>query len=194
MIGKTLLTGADVKSRFLSSKGASKLKSLVGGDFLEAELKNSNHGFTINGYFNVWISCNARLRIALEGDASAWLRRLLIARYEEAYQGQKIPDIHLKLLGEEAPGILNWMLEGLSLLLADIKATGDIRQSPEQQARVVALLQESDSLRLFLKENIVRDDNADLTTDEIVSAYSEFADSTTGAWIPHAPSRIILLT
>ena len=86
------------------------------------------------------------------------------------------------------------MLEGLSLLLADIKATGDIRQSPEQQARVVALLQESDSLRLFLKENIVRDDNADLTTDEIVSAYSEFADSTTGAWIPHAPSRIILLT
>jgi P4 family phage/plasmid primase-like protien len=174
MLGSTLLYGPDVKGRFLSCQGASRLKSLVGGDPLDAELKNSNSLFRVKGQFNVITSSNTRQRIALEGDAGAWGRRLLIVRYDARYRGEKIPEYDTVLLRDESSGILNWALYGLTLLLKDIGQYGDIHQSEEQETRVGALLKESDSLRLFLSENIVRDDNADLTTDEIVSAYSEF--------------------
>jgi phage/plasmid-associated DNA primase len=49
MIGRTLLLGADVRNDFMSRGGAYKIKSLVGGDVLEAELKGSNSKFLIYG-------------------------------------------------------------------------------------------------------------------------------------------------
>ena len=105
MIGRTLLIGPDVKGNFLSVPGSYRIKSLVGGDPLEAELKGSNQRFTVFGTFNLVITSNGRLYIWLESDQKAWDRRLLIARYETAYNGQRIFDIDRYLLGIEAAGI-----------------------------------------------------------------------------------------
>jgi hypothetical protein len=63
-------------------KGASELKVLVGGDPISAEGKGSNGDFCMFGTFNAVMTCNSRLRVRLEDDAGAWLRRLLIIRYE----------------------------------------------------------------------------------------------------------------
>ena len=113
------------------------------------------------------ISSNARLCIRLEGDRSAWERRLIIVRYDRPYVGQRIFEVEKYLLKREAPGILIWCIEGLEMLIQDYHQTGDIILSTAQQQRVSDLLDESDSLRLFVETEIVKDegknsDGADL--------------------------------
>jgi len=193
MLGRTLLIGPDVNGHFLASRGAYRIKSLVGGDPMEAETKGSNHRFTIYGIFNLIITSNSRLCILLEGDQSAWERRLAIVRYDKPYNGQRIFEIERYLLKEEAPGILNWCITGLQLLLADYHKTGDILLSPDQQKRVTDLLGESDSLRLFVANEIRRDDSLmgngqqySLTVDDIVKEY--IADCLAKNWSSRHPS------
>jgi phage/plasmid-associated DNA primase len=70
--GKTLLIGPDVAGDFLTRKGASMLKVLVGGDPISAEGKGLNGDFAMFGTFNIVVTCNSRLRVRLEDDASAW--------------------------------------------------------------------------------------------------------------------------
>jgi len=179
MLGRTLLVGSDVKGSFLYLPGAYRIKSLVGGDKLEAELKRSNHRFDIYGVFNIMITSNARLHIRLEGDRSAWERRLTIVRYEKPYSGDRIYDVDKYLLSIEAPGILNWCIEGLRKLFEDYDNSGDIILSDDQKARVNTLLSESDSLRIFLRENISYFDAHSsgpccLTTEEIIDDYIKY--------------------
>jgi P4 family phage/plasmid primase-like protien len=175
MVGKTLLLGADVKAEFLSEAGAYRLKALVGGDTLEAERKISNKQFWISGNFNVMITSNSRLRVHLEGDQSAWRRRLAIVRYERPYSGKTVPDIHEQLLRAEGSGILNFFLEGVQKLFRDIQETGSLMLSERQRQLVNALLSESDSLRIFLRENLCTSHKCDLTVAEIITEYNRYA-------------------
>jgi phage/plasmid-associated DNA primase len=177
MIGRTMLVGSDVKGNFLSQPGTHRIKSIVGGDALEAELKGSNKRFTIHGIFNLLITSNTRLRILLEGDRSAWERQIFIVRYDGPYNGQRIFEIDKYLLNLEAPGILNWCIDGLSLLFQDYAQAGDIILTGDQQSRVDTLLSESDSLRLFVRDNIIKTQpdptrgSDSLTVEEIVTEY-----------------------
>jgi len=186
-LGKTLLIGSDVRANFLSEEGSHRLKSLVGGDLLEAELKNRNAQFRIEGVFNTVITSNTRLRVRLQGDETAWKRRLAIAHYENPFNGPKIPDIDQFLLRTEGSGILNWCLEGARKLLKSIHQTGDISLSTRQVERVKTLLSESDSLRIFLRENLVGTPGADLTGTEILERYTSYCIS--AGWSP-TPLRL----
>jgi phage/plasmid-associated DNA primase len=178
MLGRTLLIGPDVKGNFLSVPSSYLIKALVGGDQLDAELKGSNNKFHIYGIFNLVITSNGRLFLYLDSDQSAWQRRLLIARYEKPYDGKRIFEIDKYLLTREASGILNWCIEGLQMLLDDYTKTGDIVLPTSQQNRISDLLNESDSLQIFVSNEVVRDDRKmasgesySLTTEEIVTEY-----------------------
>jgi phage/plasmid-associated DNA primase len=180
MIGRTLLVGSDVKGNFLNGPGGYRIKSFVGGDPLEAETKCSNQRFTVYGTFNLLITSNARLCIYLDGDQSAWERRLIIIRYDKPYVGRRIFEIDKQLLRTEASGILNWCIKGLALLFQDYAQAGDIILTADQKSRVSDLLSESDSLRLFVTNQIVRDDTPmgngeshSLATEDIVAEYIE---------------------
>lgn len=178
---KTLLVGADVPANFLETAGASVLKSLVGGDILDAEQKGSNACFPFHGTFNVLITSNARLKVRLEGDVGAWRRRLLIVRYEAPPPKAKIPDFGKKLVEAEGSGILNWALQGLHALMRDVNETGDVSLTPRQSNMVDALLSESDSLRHFLTVAVQRKPGSDLTATEIVERYAEYCP--TQGWV-----------
>ena len=171
---KTLLAGVDVPAGFLSTRGAGVLKGLVGGDWLDAEQKGGNGNFQFQGTFCVLITSNARLRVRLEGDLSAWRRRLLIVRYEAPPPAKKIPDFGKLLIDTEGPGILNWALDGLRALLADVQNTGDIALTERQIGTVDSLLAESDSLRNFLADCVENAPDQDLTVAEIVEAYAQY--------------------
>ena len=173
-IGKTLLVGSDVSGKFLMHKYAHVIKSLVGGDPLSAEGKNSNGDFEITGNFNIVISCNTRLKVILEGDIGAWKRRLLIIRYEKPPPEKPIPDFDVQLVEEEGSGILNWAREGLQMAFRDIAETGTLCLSQAQEKRVNALLAESESVRHFVSDFCVKDPNGDITSDEAVRAYAEY--------------------
>ena len=186
--GKTLLIGCDVPGDFLMKRGASVLKSLVGGDPLSVEAKGLNNAFQLKGDFNVVITCNSRLRVRLDGDVGAWKRRLLIVRYDAPPPQKRIQHFDGVLLKEEGSGMLNWALWGFAMLLNDLREKGDFVLSENQHQRIDGLLAESDSLRKFLTERVVRDEESDLTGEEIKSAYAEFCGDS--GWNP-LPNTII---
>ncbi len=186
--GKTLLIGPDVRGDFLMERGASMLKVLVGGDPISAEGKGLNGDFQMFGTFNIVVTCNSRLRLRLEGDAGAWRRRLLVVRYEKPPVTKRILDFDHVLLRDEGSGILRWALAGFVKLQTEFAATGDFSLTDAQRGRVDSLLAESDSLRLFVKEQIERHEYDNLTSAEISQAYAEFcADK---GWIALATSVV----
>ena len=175
MVGKTLLIGPDVRGDFLSHPGAQVLKSLTGGDHVHAEIKNSNARFDLHGNFNCVITCNEDPRVSLRGDRSAWGRRLLVVTYKEAFKGKRVQEIDKYLVAKEREGILAWCVQGAQLLLSDLQTHGDILLSPEQNERITRLLDESDSIRLFVSgELVATSESIDLTESELREAYFNF--------------------
>jgi phage/plasmid-associated DNA primase len=178
MAGRTLLIGPDVPGDFLSSDGSYRLKAILGGDPMEAESKGSNARKTVFGTQNVIASTNTRLLIRLNRDSSAWNRRLAIVHYELPYSGPTIPDVDQYILSKEAPGIVNWAVGGLGMMYRDFASHGNLKLSEAQQKRIDDLLGESDSLALFVHNEIVHDDahkvngeQHSLTVEEIKDAY-----------------------
>jgi P4 family phage/plasmid primase-like protien len=172
--GKTLLIGPDVRGDFLMERGASMLKVLVGGDPISAEGKGLNGDFQMFGTFNIVVTCNSRLRVRLESDTGAWRRRLLVVRFENPPPTKRILDFDHLLLREEGSGILRWAMAGFVKLQAEFAEIGDFKLTDAQRGRVDSLLAESDSLRLFVRENLVRHEHGDVTTGEISQAYAEY--------------------
>jgi phage/plasmid-associated DNA primase len=173
---KTLLVGVDVDPDFLSTRGAAVIKGLVGGDWLDAEQKCGTGCFPIQGTYCALITSNSRLRVRLTGDVGAWRRRLLIVRYEAPPPKKKIPDFGAMLVREEGPGILNYFIGGLDMVLRDIEESvdGDITLTDRQKNVVDSLLAESDSVRFFLQDRVERMVGNDLSVAEIAEAYATF--------------------
>ena len=177
-LGRTLLSGKDVAGNFLDSKGAYVLKSLVGGDRLEGEVKGGNLSFAIRGEYNSIIVSNSRLCVRLDGDAGAWRRRLLIIDFDQPPVEKRIPFFAAKLLEEEGPGILRWMIDGAIALLADLAEFGSIQLSDTQSKRVEDLLAESDSVRAFVRDCVEKADaHSNISVAELTAAYCDYCDS-----------------
>jgi putative DNA primase/helicase len=183
-LGKSLLYGPDVPENFLNQRGASVLKSLTGGDPFSCELKNSNDSPQMMGHFNVIATCNSRLTVRLEGDTDAWRRRLVIIDYHKDGPKNVIADLDQQILKSEASGVLNWMLEGLAKLRAD---GWQLKLTTAQQAAVDNLLLESDALALFVKDEIVRAEDGQLTINEVFGAYADYC--TSRGWITLTRNR-----
>jgi phage/plasmid-associated DNA primase len=125
----------------------------------------------------------------LQGDQSAWRRRLLLIPYEQERDGVTIRDFYALILRQEAPGILNWGLEGLAKLRSDLEHYGDIHLVERQHQAIENVLEESDSLRIFLNRCIQRAEGQDnLTVDEIVTAYLDFCVGQ--GWVPLSPGVV----
>jgi phage/plasmid-associated DNA primase len=168
----SLLVGSDVSGEFLSCAGAKVIKALTGGDPLTLELKGGRKR-QLTGDHNILITCNDRLRVQLDGDESAWHRRVLIIPFQNTPSVVR-PDFDRVLMEEEGSGILNWFLLG-AVRLAERARTGKRWPlTPEQQKRVDVLLAESDSLRAFVGSRVTRDPATSLTVDEIVGEYENF--------------------
>lgn len=174
-LAKTLLVGVDVDSDFLSTKGAAVIKGLVGGDWLDAEQKGGTGNFQVQGDFNVLVTSNSRLHVRLQGDVSAWRRRLCIVRYESPPPAKKINDFGAFLVRTEGSGILNWALIGAQKVLGEIPDEGgDFVLTERQRGIVDSLLAESDSLRHFLQDRVLPEASSDVTVSELVEAYGAY--------------------
>jgi putative DNA primase/helicase len=187
-IGKRLLAGKDVAGNFLESPGASALKKLTGHDFLSCERKNSNVVFSIRGMFDAVVTCNSRMRVHLDGDVDAWRRRLMLIRYERPKPKQRVERFAQKLIESEGRGILVWMLEGARRHIEELRNHGDFQLTDKQKERVNSLLDESDSVRVFVQKSIIPHATKDLTTDELVIVYNDFCDDQ--GWQPRASRKV----
>jgi putative DNA primase/helicase len=171
-----LLFGTDVPGTFLRTKGAQRLKALVGDDLLECETKGSNVRQNITGSFFVFITSNETLHLRTAGDRQAWFRRLLRIHFDKPYNGAPIRNIVQELLYNEGSGILNFLLQGASMAYTEIQEKGDVSLGSKHAALVESLLNESDSLEIYLKDSIDRVGHGEgigLTNDEIIAGYLE---------------------
>lgn len=186
-LGKTLLVGVDVDPDFLRTKGASVLKGLVGGDNFDTEGKGGMDQCKIKGDFLVVITANSRLHVRLQRDIDAWRRRLLIVRYEGPPPTKKIPDFADHLVKEEGAGILNWSLAGLHQVLSEVENHGDLVLTPRQISIVNSLLEESESLKVFLSDCVEKQDGGSISVAEIMESYFEFCPGR--GWEPLTPQQ-----
>ncbi len=173
-LGKILLCGRDVNGTFLNGAGASVLKKLTGGDLLEVELKGQQGRQNMRGVFSVFITTNTRLLVALEGDKSAWERRLVVLRFLRSSFVKPIPHFARNLIEEEGLGIFAWMVEGAVKFLEDIHQFGQVFMDPDQKARVTELLTESDSIASFVAQRTVAYSQGYTTTATLFLAYGEY--------------------
>ena len=173
LLGKSLLYGADVPDNFLNCKGASVLKALTGGDPVTLEFKGTNERPEIICRFNAIVTCNSRLTVHLEGDAQAWRRRLVIIDYHKPRPENVIADLSERILRDEAPGVLNWMLEGLDKIRADGWQLG---LTPAQQRLVDDLLLESEGAMVFARECLARDGTESLTVLDCYERYVAYCN------------------
>ncbi|MCB1064280.1 MAG: bifunctional DNA primase/polymerase [Verrucomicrobiae bacterium] len=174
-VGKHLLAGRDVPGDFLNQKGASALKKLTGGDLMSIESKGKDERSEIVGEFNIIITANSRLVVAIEGDKSAWRRRLLIIRFEREPVGKPIPNFGKLLVEEEGQGILAWMVEGAQLLLRDLESDyGRIQLDAAQKKRILDLLAESDSVMAFVTRRVIPEKEGKVLTENLFDAYTDF--------------------
>jgi P4 family phage/plasmid primase-like protien len=187
-VGKTLLTGKDVASDFLMQEGAHVLKALVGGDLMEAEKKGFNERVHLRGDFNVGITCNADLNIRLQGDAGAWRRRLLVIKYERPAPKKKNVRFADELLEQEGQGILRWIVEGAIALLDDLQDLGDYHLSVRQKDQVDRLMDQSDSVRHFVREGVVGRKGEDISASDLLVGYYEFCEMR--GWQPFPTSDL----
>jgi len=174
LIGKSLLTGKDVRSNFLNTAGASKLKALVGNDPLTTETKGQNNVSKIRGNFNAIITANNNLKVTLDGDKEAWSRRILWIKYDQEPPDEVITDFDIQLLESEGSGILNWALEGVTKLMKNNKK---IPRDEKQKKRINDLLEESDSVNVFVRECTESDSGKDVTGHELLMAFAKYCRS-----------------
>jgi P4 family phage/plasmid primase-like protien len=170
-LGKRLLVGKDVPGDTLAVNGARMLKSLVGGDLMQAEIKFNPDKQPVRGDYHVMIVSNNKLQIALDGDAGAWRRRLLMVDFNGPKPDKPIANLAEKLFAEESSGILNWMIEGAKAYRAEMEKHGHLSLTEAQQQRVETLLEDSDNVPVFVERRLFRKNGKDVSSEELLLCY-----------------------
>ena len=173
-LGKRMLTGKDVPGDALSVDGAKLMKSLVGGDLLEGEIKYVAEKKQLVGDFQLVIACNNNLLIAPDEDPDAWRRRLLVVEFSRPKPTAPISDFAEKLFQEEGEGILAWLVEGAVQHRTELKKTGNFKLTKEQQGRIDDLIDASRSVEFFVQNRLNLEKGKNLPVQSIVAAYQEF--------------------
>lgn len=184
--GKRLLVGNDVASDFLSTAGASMLKALTGGDTLSTESKGGNVPVDLEGNFHVIITGNAELRVRLDSDGDAWLRRLAIFRFRRQPESPRtnIMNFDRLLIATEGSGILNLLLHYGRQALFEIRQYGEILVSDAQRKRVEDRVRASDTLGAFVADRLQPADQGQVTSAELWSDYVRFCAEQEWAALP----------
>lgn len=179
--GKDLLVGKDVPSSFLTTTSAGHLKSLTGSDMVETERKFGGKA-TLSGNFNILITANSLPRIALDSDAEAWERRLIVIEFKRTVGRKRTANFAGELLAEEADGILSWLVEGYLEAKREIESDGFISLTQEQKARRADMVRCSASVESFVDEQIERRAKSTLPSSELYGRYLQFCQCK--QWVP----------
>lgn len=177
----SLFVGSDANANFLSEEGASRIKALTGGDIVSSEQKGGGKR-PVEGEHNVLITTNSDLQIKLQGDRSAWKRRMHIIEFHRAPGKPSLTDFDKTLIKEEGIGILRWFIEGAEKVLKLSRDGQSFPVTARQRARVDKLLDSSDCLNQFVALGLRPQRGACMTSDEVFGAYETFC--TDRGWIP----------
>ena len=117
---------------------------------MTGELKFSNTRVHFSGSLDIITTSNAVLKIPVEDDRDAWLRRLLIVRYK-GKPPRKIKHFASHVLKNYGKEVMKWMIDGIALLRLN---GGDIPVPPAMARHIDEVLQESDPYLDFVKTRV----------------------------------------
>ena len=82
----------------------------------------------------------------------------------------------LLLVREEGAGILNFALQGLAELRSCLDSDGRFPRSDRQTERIDKLLDESDSVRAYVREGLLKKAGCTISVDDVVNEYLKFCE------------------
>jgi phage/plasmid-associated DNA primase len=172
----SLLKAFDVQADFLNNQNADHLKRLTGGDLIGSEVKFSNSQTSFRGDKNMLFSSNFDLILREGRDERAMARRLVIVDWCGGEPEKRISDWAGYILRNEGSGVLNYFLEGVLKVLADLQEghADGFRNCSRNTEAVEGLLMRSNSVRRFLEVCVEPCDGASLTTEAMLESYNQF--------------------
>jgi P4 family phage/plasmid primase-like protien len=147
LAGMRLIVCSEVnqKARF----DEAKVKLLTGGDWLTARYMNQDH-FTFIPTHTLIVMGNHQPRVEAGGD-SFWRRLRLVPFLHSIPEDQKDPELAARLIAQEGPGILNWLVAGA----VDALAHG-LRDPDKVRAATHEYAEEEDALARFIDDKCTR--------------------------------------
>ena len=166
MLSNKLLNYASEISRRLDT---SFFKQLVSGEPIEARLPYGKP-FILENYAKLIFNTN-ELPVDVE-HTNAYFRRFIIIPFQVIIpEERQDKSLAQKIIEEELPGVLNWVLQGLSRLTKN----GVFTHSDIVLNQVLQYKREADTTYLFLEENgYVPDENETQTLKLLYSVYKDF--------------------
>jgi P4 family phage/plasmid primase-like protien len=172
---KRFLFHPDMPTDFLDRQEASLFKQLVGGDPIWTEAKNSDRMMTIEGNFPVVLACNGNPKIKIDCDAEAWLRRLVVVKFGQAFHEQHMGKLGDMIVRTEGPGIVNWLLEGRRKLL---QSKLQLTLTKEQRDRAATVLLSSESPKAFVRCCIQKHEGGVILMADLYEQYQRWCRQT----------------
>ncbi len=134
-------------SEISPSMDSTIFKQLVSGEPVEARLPYKDP-FIIEHYAKLMFNTNHLPKDVEQNEA--FFRRFIIIPFEVTIpDNERDPELARKIISQELPGVLNWVLQGLNRLLQQKGFT----KSEKVNAAIEEYKKQSDSVTLFLEED-----------------------------------------
>ena len=146
-----------------------RLKAWTGGDSLTARPLYKEY-VTFQPTHKLWLAFNHKPVIADESKGM-W-RRIRLIPFTQIFEGERKDKGLLEKLKAEAPGILNWVIEGCRLWRKEGLEPPDAISKATSEYQ-----EESDALSAFLDECCTVNSAASVGASELWDAYVEWADA-----------------
>jgi putative DNA primase/helicase len=152
-----------------ASLDESRLKSLTGGDPITARFLHQEF-FTFKPEGKIFLGVNHAPKV--HDDSTGFWRRVRQIDFPVSFLGDKADRSLSQTLIEEAPGILNWVIEGaMTWFTEGLKPPETVVQATETYRN------DSDPLFDFRKEVLIVDPEATIRCDKVFTAYLRWADA-----------------
>jgi P4 family phage/plasmid primase-like protien len=172
LVGKRLNIIEEVRGNYYESN---KLKKLISGERVTIDMKYKEQ-FTFKPQAKFVFAVNEMPRV--DDVSTATERRICAVTFLNNYRKNPNPKLRASVggLGEEASGILNWMIEGA----IDLKEKDNFIVTGEQTRMLNEYREENSSVEGFIKECIVLDPEQSIETPDLYSEYKKWCASDGG--------------
>jgi len=167
--GKSANIYADISNRELNNLGV--FKQVVSGETIPAEKKNKDP-FDLNSFSKHFFSANEMPDIKDNSDGA--FRRIYVTKWENQFLAgvNRVENLAEIILEQEKSGIFNLLFENHKTLQRNKGFR--YKQSIAEVREIIKL--ESDKLREFINEVLVKDPNGIITKDQMYENYIKFCN------------------
>lgn len=156
----------ELSARDISDTG--NFKIATGGGSISGEYKFGNQ-FSFNNFSKLTFACN-KIPDVKDFDDDAYFNRWMVIRFEKKIE-KKIPNFIKTLTNdEERSGLFNLAMEGLNRLLAQ----GRFSYNKDAKDTKREMMRSGSSIAMFAAACIKQDLGAEMTKDELYTAYTNF--------------------